>query len=88
MFPRRAGFLLLQTFTDGLRQAGVASPVILTRAGWAGMQSTGAVLWSSDIPASWRSLQIQVRIRPASVPRAGMTGSYPMTISMHLDDNF
>eukprot|EP01047_Picozoa_sp_COSAG01_P028304 COSAG01_NODE_1897_length_8967_cov_3.629003_6_plen_34_part_00 len=25
------------------------------------MQTTGAVLWSSDIPASWESLRIQVR---------------------------
>jgi alpha-D-xyloside xylohydrolase len=51
----------IETFTEGLRREGVASPVILTRAGWAGMQTTGAVLWSSDIPASWESLRIQVR---------------------------
>ena len=42
-------------------RAGVESPVTLTRAGWAGMQSTGAVLWSSDIPSTFESLQVQVR---------------------------
>ena len=28
----------IETFTEGLRREGVASPVILTRAGWAGVQ--------------------------------------------------
>ena len=37
----------IETFTEGLQREGVESPVILTRAGWAGMQTTGAVLWSS-----------------------------------------
>jgi len=44
-----------------LKKEGVESPVILTRAGWAGMQTTGAVLWSSDIPSSFESLNVQVR---------------------------
>jgi len=51
----------IETFTEGLKREGVASPVILTRAGWAGMQTTGAVLWSSDIPSTFQSLQIQLR---------------------------
>lgn len=51
----------IETFTEGLKREGVASPVILTRAGWAGMQTTGAVLWSSDIPSTYQSLQIQLR---------------------------
>ena len=51
----------IETFTEGLKKEGVASPVILTRAGWAGMQTTGAVLWSSDIPSTFESLQVQVR---------------------------
>ena len=51
----------IETFTEGLKKEGVESPVILTRAGWAGMQTTGAVLWSSDIPSSFESLNVQVR---------------------------
>ena len=37
--------------------------MILTRAGWAGMQTTGAVLWSSDIPSTFESLRVQVRAK-------------------------
>ena len=51
----------IETFTEGLKKEGVESPVTLTRAGWAGMQTTGAVLWSSDIPSTFESLQVQVR---------------------------
>lgn len=48
-------------FADGARSAGVPSPVMLSRAAWAGFQTTGATLWSSDIPSSFESLRVQVR---------------------------
>ena len=51
----------VQTFTEGARRAGVAAPLMLSRAGWAGFQATGAVLWSSDIPSTFASLALQVR---------------------------
>jgi alpha-glucosidase (family GH31 glycosyl hydrolase) len=31
---------------------------MLSRAAWAGFQTTGAVLWSSDIPSTFESLQV------------------------------
>jgi len=51
----------VEIFVNGTRDAGIESPVMLTRAAWAGFQTTGAVLWSSDIPSTFESLQIQVR---------------------------
>ena len=47
-------------FVKGAKAGGVESPVMLSRAGWAGFQKTGAVLWSSDIPSTFGSLQVQV----------------------------
>lgn len=51
----------VEIFTEGLKREGLASPVMLSRAGWAGFAATGAVLWSSDIPSTFESLQVQVR---------------------------
>ena len=51
----------ISAFVDGLKASGVDSPVQLSRAGWAGFQTTGAVLWSSDIPSTFESLQVQIR---------------------------
>ncbi|MBR3106301.1 MAG: glycoside hydrolase family 31 protein [Clostridia bacterium] len=37
-----------------------AQPVNLLRAGWAGSQKYGNVLWSGDVPSSWESLRDQI----------------------------
>jgi alpha-glucosidase (family GH31 glycosyl hydrolase) len=63
----------IEVFVEGVRNATKAKqrmgrgaeekdwPVMLSRAGWAGVQTTGAVIWSSDIPSTFESLQVQVR---------------------------
>eukprot|EP00041_Stephanoeca_diplocostata_P033770 m.1123353 g.1123353 ORF g.1123353 m.1123353 type:complete len:893 (-) comp24405_c0_seq1:378-3056(-) len=51
----------VEIFTNGTRSSGIPSPVMLSRAAWAGFQTTGAVVWSSDIPSTFASLRVQVR---------------------------
>lgn len=57
----------VEIFANGARESGSSSPVMLSRAGWAGFQTTGAVMWSSDIPSTFESLQIQVRAGKSAV---------------------
>ena len=51
----------VETFVEGAKKSGIKNPVMLSRAGWAGFQTTGAVLWSSDIPSTFESLRVQIR---------------------------
>jgi alpha-D-xyloside xylohydrolase len=49
-------------FSEGMASIGAADDtVLLCRSAWAGQQKYGAAVWSGDIPASWRSLQQQIR---------------------------
>ena len=51
-----------EIFSEGVKAAnGGVGSVMLSRAAWAGFQTTGAALWSSDIPSTFESLQTQVR---------------------------
>lgn len=50
----------MQLMSDGLTTSGVDSPVILTRAVWAGAARLGGVLWSSDIWSTFEELAAQV----------------------------
>ena len=51
-----------EIFSEGVKEAnGGVGSVMLSRAAWAGFQTTGAALWSSDIPSTFESLQTQVR---------------------------
>ena len=45
-------------FFEGM---GAAETVLLCRSAWAGQQKYAAAVWSGDIPATWESLQTQVR---------------------------
>lgn len=49
-----------QMVYDGLREAGVETPVTLIRSAWVGSQRYGALLWSGDIDSSFRSLKQQI----------------------------
>ncbi|MCX7523050.1 family 31 glucosidase [Microbacterium sp. STN6] len=48
-------------FAEGMAAAGQPPTVLLCRSAWAGAQKYGAAVWSGDIPATWRSLEQQVR---------------------------
>jgi alpha-D-xyloside xylohydrolase len=49
-------------FSDGMASLGQADDtVLLCRSAWAGQQQYGAAVWSGDIPATWESLQQQIR---------------------------
>jgi len=48
-------------FAEGMAAAGREPTVLLSRSAWAGSQRYGAAVWSGDIPATWQSLQQQVR---------------------------
>ena len=49
-----------EAFDRNLRQEGVAMPVLLGRAGWAGAQRYGAILWSGDVESTWDALRKQI----------------------------
>jgi alpha-D-xyloside xylohydrolase len=44
-----------------MASAGQEQTVLLCRSAWAGAQKYGAAVWSGDIPATWESLNTQVR---------------------------
>jgi alpha-D-xyloside xylohydrolase len=49
-------------FSEGMASIGAADDtVLLCRSAWAGQQKYGAAVWSGDIPATWLSLQQQIR---------------------------
>jgi len=48
-------------FAEGMAAAGQEPTVLLCRSAWAGAQRYGAAVWSGDIPATWSSLQQQIR---------------------------
>jgi alpha-D-xyloside xylohydrolase len=57
IYPRENARL----FAEGMAAAGQEQTVLLCRSAWAGSQRYGAAVWSGDIPATWDSLQRQVR---------------------------
>jgi alpha-D-xyloside xylohydrolase len=48
-------------YGEGMAAAGQEPTVLLCRSAWAGAQKYGAAVWSGDIPATWESLQQQIR---------------------------
>ena len=52
---------VVQTVCEGLRRDDPERPpVILTRSGFAGMQRYGAMTWSGDVGADWKSFKFQI----------------------------
>ena len=51
-----------RAFYDGLKAAGEEHVVTLCRSAWLGSQRYGAIVWSGDIEATWRSLNESVRV--------------------------
>jgi len=49
-----------KAFHDGMKQEGETDVVLLSRAGWAGIQRYGTVLWSGDIPSTFDVFKRQV----------------------------
>ena len=52
--------LVNTTVFDGLRSAGVAQPMILTRCGFPGIQRYGSALWSGDVGNDWETFRRQI----------------------------
>ena len=52
--------LVNKTVFDGLRSAGVAQPMILTRCGFPGIQRYGSALWSGDVGNDWETFRRQI----------------------------
>ncbi|MCR6494135.1 TIM-barrel domain-containing protein [Cellulomonas sp. P24] len=48
-------------FAEGMAKDGRGETVLLCRSAWAGSQKYGAAVWSGDIPATWDSLDRQIR---------------------------
>jgi alpha-D-xyloside xylohydrolase len=48
-------------FYEGMQSTDDPETVLLCRSAWAGQQKYAAAVWSGDIPATWKSLQQQVR---------------------------
>jgi alpha-D-xyloside xylohydrolase len=49
-----------KAFHEGMKEEGESDVVLLSRAGWAGIQRYGTVLWSGDIPSTFDVLKRQV----------------------------
>jgi alpha-D-xyloside xylohydrolase len=49
-----------EAFDTNLRREGIDLPVLLGRAGWAGAQKYGSILWSGDVESTWDALQKQI----------------------------
>lgn len=50
-----------KTFFDGMESEGQTNIINLVRAAWAGSQRYGALVWSGDIPSTFKSLNHQLR---------------------------
>ena len=50
----------VKCFYDGLRSQGHEEIMILCRAGWAGIQKYGALIWSGDVESTFEALKAQV----------------------------
>lgn len=50
-----------KAFYDGQKSEGQEEIINLVRAAWAGSQRVGALVWSGDIPSTFKSLSYQVR---------------------------
>ena len=64
IYPRDNARLFAEGMTRAAEESGSpddAETVLLCRSAWAGQQRYGAAVWSGDIPATWQSLQQQVR---------------------------
>lgn len=51
-----------RTFYEGMQESGMKNPMNLLRAAWAGSQRYGALVWSGDIDATFKSLRSQLCI--------------------------
>ena len=64
--------LVNKTVYEGLRDAGVAQPMILTRCGFPGIQRYGSALWSGDVGNDWETFRRQLTaglgVQAAGVP--------------------
>lgn len=52
--------LYAKAFHDGLVREEIRDPLSLLRCAWAGSQRYGALVWSGDVEASFRSLRVQL----------------------------
>jgi alpha-D-xyloside xylohydrolase len=57
LYPREH----VRAFYEGMKGRGEQEVLLLCRSAWAGSQRYGAAVWSGDIPATFESLQVQVR---------------------------
>jgi alpha-D-xyloside xylohydrolase len=48
-------------FYDGMREAGIESPMNLVRCAWAGSQRYGALIWSGDVHSDFATLRAQLK---------------------------
>ena len=64
--------LVNKTVYEGLREAGVSQPMILTRCGFPGIQRYGSALWSGDVGNDWETFRRQITaglgVQAAGVP--------------------
>lgn len=60
-----------KAFYEGLKEAGVKKPCLLSRSAWAGSQKYGTMLWSGDIQSNFNCLKTQV-IQGMNIGIAGM----------------
>ncbi len=64
--------LVNRTVYDGLREAGIGQPMILTRCGFPGIQRYGSALWSGDVGNDWETFRRQITaglgVQAAGIP--------------------
>ena len=51
---------VIETFVDGMEAEQVEEGMLLARSGWAGVQRTGAAVWSGDINSTFEEFRKQV----------------------------
>jgi alpha-D-xyloside xylohydrolase len=51
---------VIDTFLEGMAEENVENGILLARSGWAGVQRTGAAVWSGDINSTFDELRKQV----------------------------
>jgi alpha-D-xyloside xylohydrolase len=50
-----------QGIFDGMKKAGIKTPLNLCRSAWVGSQQYGAAVWSGDIASTFEALAVQIR---------------------------
>jgi alpha-D-xyloside xylohydrolase len=53
---------VIDTFADGIAAEEIQDGILLARSGWAGVQRTGAAVWSGDINSTFEEFQKQVTL--------------------------